>query len=135
MPVLIYDGLCGFCDGAVQFILARDRAGVIRFAPLQGDFARGVLARHADFRHVDSMMLVEIDDETGRERVSVRSEGALRVAFHLGGAWRAAAVLRIIPRVLRDAAYDAFARIRYRVFGRLDACVLPTGDQRGRFLP
>ena len=135
MPVLLYDGLCGFCDGAVQFILARDRAGVIQFAPLQGEFARGVFARHPELRDVDSLMLIEIDSETGREQVSLRSEGALRVAFHLGGAWRATAVLRIIPRVLRDAAYDSFAKIRYRVFGRLDACVLPTGDERERFLP
>ncbi len=135
MPVLLYDGFCGFCDATVQFVLARDRAGVIQFAPLQGDYARGVFARHPEVRDVDSLMLIEIDSATEREQVSLRSEGALRLAFHLGGAWRAAVVLRIIPRVLRDAAYDAFARIRYRVFGRLDACALPTGEQRGRFLP
>ncbi len=134
MPVLLYDGLCGFCDGTVKFLLARDKAGAFQFAPLQGDFARDLFARHPEFRDIDSMMLVETDSETGSEQVSLRSEGALRVAHHLGGAWRAAAVLRIFPRALRDAGYDAFARIRYRVFGRLDACVLPSGEQRRRFL-
>ena len=135
MPILLYDGVCGFCDRTVQFLLARDRRGVIQFAPLQGDYAQGVFARHPEVRHVDSLMLVEIDEATGRERVSLRSEGALRVAFHLGGVWRAAALLRIFPRIIRDTAYDGFAKVRYRVFGRRDTCSLPAEEHRCRFIP
>lgn len=131
-PVLLYDGLCGFCDAAVQRVLARDRHARLRFAPLQGEFARGVLARHPARAGVDSS---EVGDR-GRvtESMRVRSEGALRVAHHLGGAWRAAALLRLVPRPLRDLAYDAFARVRYRVWGRRDACALPPPAQRERFL-
>jgi predicted DCC family thiol-disulfide oxidoreductase YuxK len=131
-PVLLYDGLCGFCDGAVQFILRRDRHDRISFAPLQGDFARAVIARHTWLADVDSLILVE---GTGAaERAWVRSEGALRVARHLGGVWHAARLLRIVPRPIRDAAYDAFARIRYRVFGRRESCRIPSPAERARFL-
>ncbi|HTK55127.1 MAG TPA: DCC1-like thiol-disulfide oxidoreductase family protein [Gemmatimonadaceae bacterium] len=132
-PVLLYDGLCGFCDGTVQFILRHDRRGTLRFATLQGDFARAVIARHPEVAGVDSLVLVEPDGVSG-EKVYVRSEGALRVARYLGGAWHVTRIVAIVPRVLRDWAYDAFARVRYRVFGRYDSCPIPTPEQRGRFI-
>lgn len=132
-PVLLYDGLCGFCDGTVQFILKHDRRGTLRFATLQGDFARDVIARHPELAGVDSLVLVE-RDAAGRERVHVRSDGALHVARYLGGAWHLARATAIVPRVIRDLAYDGFARIRYRVFGRYDACPIPTPEQRARFI-
>jgi predicted DCC family thiol-disulfide oxidoreductase YuxK len=131
-PVLLYDGLCGFCDGAVQFIMRHDRRGVIRFATLQGEYARGLLERHPALREVDSLILVEPTGEG--ERVLVRSAGALRVAQLMGGAWPLTAVLRIVPRVVRDWAYDLFARNRYRFFGRRDACRLPSATERARFV-
>ena len=133
-PVLLYDGLCGFCDGTVQFILERDRRRTLRFATLQGDFARDVMARHPELAGVDSLVLVEPDVGSGRETVYVRSAGALRVARYLGGAWHLARVVTIVPRPLRDWAYDAFARIRYRVFGRYDSCPIPTPEQRALFI-
>lgn len=134
-PVLLYDGLCGFCDGTVQFILRHDRRGTLRFAALQGDFARDVIARHPELAGVDSLMLVERDGTpSDGERVYVRSDGALRVARYLGGGWHFARAVAIVPRFLRDWAYDAFARIRYRVFGRYDACPIPTPEQRARFI-
>jgi predicted DCC family thiol-disulfide oxidoreductase YuxK len=132
-PVLLYDGLCAFCNRTVQFVLRRDRRRAIRFAPLQGDFARDVLARHPELGGVDSLVLVE-HDASGTERVSTRSEAALRVARHLDGLWRASVVMRIIPRAVRDWAYDLFARFRYRVFGRYDRCPVPGPEQRDRFL-
>ena len=133
-PVLLYDGLCGFCDGTVQFILRHDRRGTLRFATLQGDFARDVIARHPELAGVDSLVLVERGGLTDREKVYVRSDGALRVARYLGGGWHLTRVVAVVPRVLRDWAYDAFARIRYRVFGRFDSCPIPTPEQRARFI-
>ena len=133
-PVLLYDGLCGFCDSTVQFILRHDRRGTLRFATLQGDFAREVTSRHPELAGVDSLVLVEPDAATGQEKVYVRSEGALHVARYLGGAWHLARVVAIVPRFLRDWGYDAFARIRYRVFGRYDSCPIPTPEQRARFI-
>ena len=132
-PVLLYDGLCGFCDGTVQFILKHDRRGTLRFATLQGDFARDVIARHPELEGVDSLVLVE-RDSSGTEHVHVRSDGALHVARYLGGAWHLARSVAIVPRFLRDLAYDGFARIRYRVFGRYNACPIPSPEQRARFI-
>ena len=133
-PVLLYDGLCGFCDGTVQFILKHDRSGRMKFATLQGDYARGVMTRHPELANVDSLVLVESDPVLGTERVYIRSTGALRLARYLGGAWHLARITGIVPRVLRDLAYAGFARIRYRVFGRYDSCPIPTPEQRARFI-
>lgn len=130
---MLYDGLCGFCDGTVQFILKHDRRGTLKFATLQGDFARAVIARHPELEGVDSLVLVE-RDSSGTEHVHVRSDGALHVARYLGGAWHLARSVAIIPRFLRDLAYDGFARIRYRVFGRYNACPIPSPEQRARFI-
>jgi predicted DCC family thiol-disulfide oxidoreductase YuxK len=130
--VLLYDGLCGFCDRTVQTILKHDRRGTMRFAPLQGPFAQGVLSRHGALAGVDSLILVE--GPPGQETVSVRTEAVVRIADYLGGAWNLVKVLRIIPRPLRDLGYDGFAKVRYRVFGRYNACPVPSAETRARFI-
>ena len=129
--IMLYDGLCGFCDGTVQFVLAHDRRKTMRFAPLQGQFAAGVLARHPGLQGIDSIVLVERAAQG--EHVFVQSDAVLRIAEYLGGRYRAARVLRIVPRFLRDGAYALFARFRYRLFGRLTACAVPPADVRARF--
>lgn len=131
-PVLLYDGLCGFCDRTVQFILARDPGGRMHFAPLQGEYARQVLEEHPSLRDVDSLILVEAVAEP--HTPLVRSDAILAIADYLGWPWRAAIVFRILPAALRDWAYDLFARHRYRLFGRYDACPLPSPDVRARFV-
>lgn len=133
-PVLLYDGVCAFCNSTVQFVLRHDRRGMLRFATLQGEYAREVMARHPELAGVDSLILVEPDAGTGEERVYARSTGALRMARHLGGLWRLTSVLSLVPRFIRDAAYDAFARVRYRTFGKYDSCPLPNPEQRARFI-
>jgi predicted DCC family thiol-disulfide oxidoreductase YuxK len=118
----------------VQFVLEHDRRGTMRFATLQGDFARDVIARHPELAAVDSLVLVERDPATGEEQVYARSAGALRMARYLGGPWNIARTLSIVPPFLRDWAYDLFARFRYRLFGRYDSCPLPSLEQRARFI-
>ena len=133
-PVLLYDGTCGFCDGAVQFVLRVDRRGDMRFAALESDFGEAVLRRHPELAGVDSVVYVENPDQAG-ERVTVRSEAALHVADYLGGPWKAlGAVARVVPARVRDGLYDRFAAIRYRVFGRVDSCALPAPEVRARFI-
>jgi len=130
--VLLYDGLCGFCDGVVQFILARDRRGSLRFAPLGGDFARALFDRHPELREMDSLVLAS--GEGPEATVAVRSEAALQLARYLGGPWRLAGPLRLVPPSLRDWVYDLFARHRYRIFGRRVICRVPDPADRARFL-
>jgi predicted DCC family thiol-disulfide oxidoreductase YuxK len=125
-PVVLYDGVCGLCDRFVQLVLARDRRGQFRFAPLQGPFAAAVLARHGitSAGDPDTIVLVE-NPGTAAERLRFRSDAALTVLAGLGGAWRLTGLLHAIPRFARDAVYDLVARVRYRVFGRLDVCRVP----------
>lgn len=131
-PVLLYDGVCGFCNKTVQMILDRDRRGTMRFAALQSDYGRAVTERHPELRGVDSVVFVE--NTAGGERVYVRSEAALKVASYLGGVWKVFLCAYVVPRPLRDYLYDLFARNRYRVFGKYDQCMLPPAEARARFL-
>ena len=133
--VILYDGVCGLCNRYVQFVLDRDRSGQFRFAPLQGPFAARALARHGlPPRDVpDSMVLLDAPG-TASERARVRSDAVLSIVSRLGGAWRLAVLLRVVPWFIRDALYAMVARVRYRLFGRLDHCALPPADARDRFL-
>jgi predicted DCC family thiol-disulfide oxidoreductase YuxK len=83
---------------------------------------------------VDSLILVQ-RNSAGTEVVSARSEAVVRIGEYLGRGWGLARVLRIVPRFLRDAGYDLFARFRYRLFGRMDSCPIPAPEVRARFLP
>jgi predicted DCC family thiol-disulfide oxidoreductase YuxK len=132
-PVLLYDGVCGICNRGIQTILRYDRDGSLRFAPLQGEFAEGVIARHPELRGVDSMVFVE-NPGTADERVTVRTAGLLRVADYLGGPWKLFLAGRAVPAGARDRFYDWFASIRYRVFGRHDTCPIPAPEVRARFI-
>lgn len=134
-PLVLYDGQCGFCAASVRWLLARDPEGRFRFAPLQGETATAILARHPELPPgLDSIVLVEA--EGGAERVSWHSRAVFRILRRLGGAWGLVArFAALIPRPLADFGYRLFARLRYRVWGRLDACRLPTAAERERFLP
>lgn len=131
--MLLYDGVCGVCNAAVRTVLRFDRAGTLRFAALDSDYARAVFARHPAMDGVDSVVFVDEPGQPG-ERVAVRSAAALRVVDYLGGPWKLFGMARIIPAPVRDWLYDKFAGIRYRVFGKYDTCPLPPPQVRARFL-
>lgn len=132
--ILLYDGICGLCNRLVRFLIARDPSGSLRFAPLQSGFATKALARHGlDPAGLNTVYLIT-HPGTAAERVLSKSRAVLAALGELGGAWRLAGALRILPGPLRDAVYDLVAKIRYRVFGRSDRCVLPPPEMRGRFL-
>jgi predicted DCC family thiol-disulfide oxidoreductase YuxK len=128
-PVVLFDGVCNMCNGIVRFLLARDRARRLRFASIQSEAGRALLAGHGlDPMAADTFVFVE------GGRASVRSDAALAVARHLPAPWRWGVVLRALPRPWRDAAYRYVARHRYGWFGRRDTCMVPTPDVRERFL-
>jgi len=157
--ILLYDGVCGLCNRLVQFVLRRDRDGWFRFASLQGALAGRILARHgAEARDLDTVYVV-VDYEQADERVLSRSDALIFILRQLGAAglhrarpglrpgptqptptpgtslWRlAGAALELVPRRLRDWGYGVVARRRYQIFGRYDACPLPTEETRSRFL-
>jgi predicted DCC family thiol-disulfide oxidoreductase YuxK len=132
-PVLLYDGVCGFCNSAVQTMLRLDRHGTLRFAALDSEVSRGVIARHPFLADVDSVVFVERLGQPD-ERATVKSAAALRVVDYLGGPWRVLSVAGLIPESARDWLYDGFARVRYRIFGTHDTCPVPAPEVRARFL-
>jgi predicted DCC family thiol-disulfide oxidoreductase YuxK len=131
--ILLYDGVCGFCNWTVQFVIARDRRGLMMFAPLQSEYGKAVKMRHPSLEHVDSLVLVK-RSARGEESVFIKSDGALQVASYLGGFWKLLLALYIIPRPVRDFFYSLFAKYRYRLFGKHDSCLMPDGSIRSRFL-
>ncbi|HEX4825846.1 MAG TPA: DCC1-like thiol-disulfide oxidoreductase family protein [Candidatus Polarisedimenticolaceae bacterium] len=130
-PILFYDGVCALCNGAVTFVLKRDRSRAVRFAALQGDTAKAYRASHPGLDGVDSMIWA---GDGGAPLI--RSDAAIAIGRHVGGVWGVmASIARVVPRFLRDTVYDFIARIRYRTFGKYDACPIPPPEHRGRFLP
>ncbi|AMQ75312.1 DUF393 domain-containing protein [Bacillus velezensis] len=127
--VLLFDGVCNLCSGAVQFIIKRDPAGKISFASLQSDTARELLASEGlPTEQFDSMIFIE------NGRIYKKSAAVLKVSRHLRGAWRLSAVFFAVPRLLRDRAYSFIARRRYKWFGKREACMLPSPEIKNRFL-
>ena len=128
-PVILFDGVCNLCNGAVQFIIKRDPNGVFRFASLQSDAGQDILKRHdlptEDF---DTMVVVDGDE------VLTRSTAALHILRRLGGVWWIAYAFIIVPRYLRDAVYAIVVKNRYRWFGQREECMVPTPDLKSRFL-
>lgn len=132
-PVLLYDGVCGVCNRAVQTVLRFDPHGSLRFAALDSVFAKAIIERHPEIQDVDSMVFVD-DPGQPTERVAVRSSAVQRVANYLGGPWKLLAALRVLPTRFRDWLYDRLAAVRYRIFGKYDTCPLPPPEVRARFI-
>lgn len=129
--VLFFDSPCGLCSRAVAWTAARDRAGRIWYAPLQGETARRLLGDLPP--DSDTAVLIE------GGRVRVRSDAVLRVLWLVGGLWRLGALLRVVPRPLRDAVYRFVSRRRDRWFARTPVIYPESGpspvDVKARFLP
>jgi predicted DCC family thiol-disulfide oxidoreductase YuxK len=135
--LLLYDGSCGFCARSVQFVLRHEaRRRTLRFAALDSAIGLEVRGRHPAIEGVDSVVWVEPSDASGGpERVLVRSAAVLRVLRYLGGVWGALAGLAtVVPRTLADWVYDFIARHRHQLTRGGPACLIPTPDQRSRFI-
>ncbi|WP_339849105.1 thiol-disulfide oxidoreductase DCC family protein [uncultured Dokdonia sp.] len=127
--IILFDGVCNLCNGAITFIIQRDKNDVFRYAPLQSEVGKNLAAKHKiDLDKVDSIILV-----TDQSAVA-KSTAALRIAKHLSGGWPLLAVFFILPTFLRNAVYDFIARNRYKWFGKKDACMIPTPELKSKFL-
>ena len=138
-PVVLFDGVCGFCNAMVRRTLRRDRDALFRFAPLQGGFGQAVLARHGitlppEGSADPGTLYLVLDPDLPGEHLLARSQAVHFILCHLPGFSLPAALFRMLPRPLRDALYNFIARHRYRFFGRYDSCPLPRPEERARFL-
>lgn len=131
--VILFDGICAVCDAGMTWILDHDPDGVFHFAPLQGEVGQAVLARHPELpAHLDSIVFVE--QTHAGERVSWHTAALIDVAKHLPAPWSWMRLLWWVPWPLRDAGYQLFAAVRYRIFGTIEACRIPKEGEAERFL-
>lgn len=126
--ILLFDGVCNFCNDAVNFVIDHDPKERFRFASLQSDLGVRLIEEHGLPPEVWSSILIE------GERVSTRSTAALRAAKYLRFPLPLLSVFLLVPRFIRDAAYDWFAARRYQFFGKAEVCRVPTPEMRRRFL-
>jgi len=138
--VLLYDGLCGFCDGTVRWLLrrshAKDHAGRIYFLAQQTELAQAIFARYGiSKRTEEDRAYLLVHPGTEQEQMLQRSDAIVHAVALLGGGWRlVAAALGAFPRGFRNAAYGLIARNRYWIGGRRTECRIPTAEERSRFL-
>ena len=128
-PIILFDGVCNFCDASVNWIIRRDKRARFRFAPLQSAAGERLQREHGlDPTALDTMLLID------RVRASLRSTAALRIVRDLGFPYVILCAFIIVPHPIRDFVYNAFARRRYGWFGKKDECMVPTPEVRERFL-
>ena len=127
--VVLFDGVCNFCNSSINFIIEHDKKNYFKFAPLQSEIAQKLLKENnLDSPDIDSVILIE--DGTA----FTHSTAALKIARGLGGIWSVAYIFIIIPKFIRDFFYKLFAKNRYRLFGKKDTCMMPTPEIRAKFL-
>jgi predicted DCC family thiol-disulfide oxidoreductase YuxK len=127
--IILFDGVCNFCNSAVNFIIKNDKKNRYSFAALQSDIGQRLLTQYnLPLDKLSTFILIE-----GGKAYS-KSGAGLRIARHLSGLWPALYPLIIIPAFLRDILYNFIAKNRYRWFGRMNECMIPTPEIRARFL-
>jgi predicted DCC family thiol-disulfide oxidoreductase YuxK len=127
--ILLFDGVCNLCNGAVRFIIKRDKKGKFKFASLQSDAGRLCLERlGVTSNEFESFVLIQ------KDKYYLKSTAALKVLRELGGFWSIFYIYIWLPRFFRDFIYDIIAKSRYRIFGKRDACMIPTPELQSRFL-
>lgn len=128
-PVILFDGVCNFCNSAINFVLKQDKKDIFRFAPLQSEAGQKLLQQYSlSTKDFDSFVLID------NGKVHKKSAASLRVMTKLPWYWKEAQLFRIIPTIFRDAIYDFIAQNRYKWFGRKDQCMIPTQEMKSRFL-
>jgi predicted DCC family thiol-disulfide oxidoreductase YuxK len=132
--LLLYDGVCSLCNGVVKFLMKRDQRDKFRFAPLQSDLGREMLARFDIHRFPDGVVLIT-GALTPAGGIYHRSDAVQESLQQLGAPWKQLGkALNLLPRFLREWGYGVIARYRYRLFGRYDSCPVPSPEQRSRLL-
>jgi len=128
-PVILFDGVCNFCNGAINFVLKQDKKEIFRFAPLQSEAGKKLLQQYnLSTKEFDSFVLID------NGKVYKKSAASLRVMNKLPWYWKEAQILWIVPGFIRNAIYDFIATNRYKWFGKKEQCMIPTPEMRSRFV-
>ncbi len=128
-PIILFDGVCNFCNYWVTFAIKRDRKNKLKFTPLQGETAKQLLPQfHINPSSLSSVIFID------NGKAYTQSSAAIQICKHLDGGWKLFYALIIIPKFMRDGLYNIIARNRYKWFGKKEACMVPTPGLRERFL-
>jgi predicted DCC family thiol-disulfide oxidoreductase YuxK len=128
--ILLFDGVCNFCNATVKFILRNDKAGRFTLGSIQSSPGQELIEKyHIPVKGLETFVYLHDG------QYLLRSDAILQVMKNLGGIWKLTYIFKIVPRFIRDAVYNFIARNRYRFFGKRESCMLPTPEQRARFLP
>jgi len=128
-PVILFDGICNLCCGWVQFLIRRDKKALFRFASIQSEAGKRLLAS-AGLNPAQAETIVYVRNK----EVYIESAAVLEILNDLGGMWRISKVFKLIPKVVRNKIYRFIAQRRYRVFGKRSACLTPSVENEKRFL-
>jgi predicted DCC family thiol-disulfide oxidoreductase YuxK len=127
--LILFDGVCNFCNGAVQMVIEIDRQKTFKFAAIQSELGQQLYRQHGlDPNDIQTLMLVDGD------QILTKSDAILAVLGRLEGGWQFLASFTALPQPLRDWAYSEFARQRFLLFGKRDNCMVPTPELRERFI-
>ena len=126
--IILFDGQCVFCDHSVQFILKRDVDEIFRFTSLQSEIGQQLLKQYKVDASMDSIVVIY------QNKVYTQSDAAIVIAQQFKGLWKLLAVVKFMPKWLRDKIYVVIAINRYRLFGEMDTCRIPTEEEKRRFL-
>jgi|SRR5690554_4088441 len=127
--IILFDGVCNLCNGAINYVIKRDPNNVFKFAALQSEIGQELTAKFKiDGSKVDSIILIDGDKHYEK------STAALYIAKHLSGAYPLLFGFIIVPKFIRNAVYDYVARNRYKWFGKKDKCMIPTAELKNKFL-
>ncbi|MDZ4796022.1 MAG: thiol-disulfide oxidoreductase DCC family protein [Bacteroidota bacterium] len=127
--VILFDGVCNFCNYWANFAIKRDKNKRLRFTPLQGETAKRLLLLY-DLHPTALNSVILLD----AGKVYTQSSAALRITKYLDGGWKLFYGFIIIPKFIRDFFYNIIARNRYKWFGKKETCMVPTEDIQERFL-
>ena len=137
-PIILFDGVCNFCNGLVNFIIRQDKKNIFLFAPLQSERGKKLLDQYGiDWKNNDSFVVIEnagSNDPVRQGKAYEKSNAALRIAAKLPWYWKWSQVFWILPKPIRDWAYNIIAKNRYKWFGKKEECMIPTEQVRGKFL-
>lgn len=127
--IILFDGVCNFCDASVQWLIKKDTKQLFRFASLQSDVGKQLLqTHHLDVADVDSIVYIISG------KAYIKSTAIIYILKDLGRGWKLFLLTFIIPKRIRDFLYDQFAKRRYLLFGKMEECRLPDADFKSRFL-
>ena len=127
--IILFDGVCNFCDASVQFMIKRDPSGKFKYTPLQSETGQKILTENGlSAAEFDSIVLSE------NGKIYKKSTAALRIAKELNGLWPLMYIFIVVPPFIRNVVYDFVAANRYKWYGKKDACMIPSPEVRSRFV-